>query len=131
MNPAEEQTKTTLNKKILCVEDHEDTCELYTLLLPEYDFTFADKISSAIVLFKENDFDLCIMDGRLCDGSGADLCRQMLKLKPDFPVVFISGLTRDQDIEEAKIAGAKAYLTKPCDMDELQQIVKELIEKLN
>lgn len=68
------------------------------------------------------------MDGRLCDGSGADLCRRMLEMKPDFPVVFVSGLTRDSDIEDAKIAGAKAYLTKPCDMDELQKIVKELIE---
>ena len=129
MNHTEHRTETAPNKKILCVEDHEDTCELYILLLPEYDFTFTHSIASAIVLFKENDYDLCIMDGRLCDGSGADLCRQMLELKPDFPVVFISGLTRDSDIEEAKIAGAKEYLTKPCDMDELQKIVKELIEQ--
>lgn len=77
--------------------------------------------------FKAEDFDLCIMDGRLCDGSGASLCRQMLEIKPGFPVVFISGLTRESDIAEAKIAGAKEYLVKPCDTEKLQEIVKELI----
>lgn len=73
------------------------------------------------------DFDLCIMDGRLRDGSGANLCRRMLEIKPDFPVVFVSGLTRESDIEEARIAGAKEYLIKPCDTEKLQKIVKELI----
>lgn len=123
------QEKATENtpKKILCVEDHDDTCELYEVIFSEYDFTFASGVAEALTLFKENDFDLCLMDGRLCDGSGASLCRQMLELKPDFPVVFVSGLTRDRDIEEAKIAGAKEYLVKPCDTEKLQKIVKELI----
>lgn len=113
----------------MCVEDHEDTCELYRLLLPEYDFTFADSLAKAFALFQENDFDLCIMDGRLSDGLGSDLCRKMLELKPDFPVVFVSGLTHDRDIEIAINAGANKYLTKPCDPEELQKVVKELIEK--
>ena len=113
----------------MCVEDHEDTCELYRLLLSEYEFTFAKSVAKAMKYFKAEDFDLCIMDGRLSDGSGADLCSQMIEIKPDFPVVFISGLTRESDIEEAKNAGAKEYLIKPCDTDKLQKIVKELIEK--
>ena len=112
----------------MCVEDHEDTCELYKALLPEYDFTFADSVAKAFSIFKETDFDLCIMDGNLCDGSGASLCRKMLELKPEFPVVFVSGLTQESDIAEAKVAGAKEYLVKPCDTEKLQKIVKELIE---
>ena len=127
-NISEKDTKTA-PKKILCVEDHEDTCELYRILFSEYDFDFAKSIAEALSLFKENDYDLCIMDGRLSDGSGADLCRRMIEIKPDFPVVFISGLTRESDIAEAKNAGAKEYLVKPCDTDKLQKIVKELIEK--
>ncbi len=123
------KTEKTLNKKILCVEDHQDTCELYEVLLPEYDFTFARSVAQAIVLFEADGFDLGIMDGRLCDGSGIALCRKMLELQPDFPVVFVSGLAHNADIEAAKKAGASAYLTKPCDTDELQKIVKELIEK--
>lgn len=111
----------------MCVEDHEDTCELYALLFAEYEFTFASTVAEALSLFKKNDFDLCIMDGRLRDGSGASLCHQMVELKPNFSVVFVSGLTRDKDIEAAKNAGAKEYLVKPCDTEKLQKIVKELI----
>jgi two-component system, OmpR family, response regulator len=84
-------------------------------------------VAEALALFKADDYDLCIMDGRLSDGSGADLCRRMLEIKPDFPVIFISGLTRESDIAEARNAGAKEYLIKPCDTEELQKIVKELI----
>ena len=113
----------------MCVEDHEDTCELYQLLLPEYDFTFAKSLAKALELFEADGFDLGIMDGRLCDGSGVDLCRKLLELEPDFPVVFVSGLTRKTEIEAAMNAGASAYLTKPCDTEELQKLVKELIEK--
>ena len=85
-------------------------------------------MAQAIVFFEEDGFDLSIMDGRLCDGSGVDLCRKMLELKPEFPVIFVSGMTHNGDIEAAKNAGASAYLTKPCDTEELQKIVKELIE---
>ena len=97
-------------------------------MLPEYDFTFAKSLAKALELFEADGFDLGIMDGRLCDGTGVELCRKMLESKPDFPVVFVSGLARDDDIEAAKNAGASAYLTKPCDTEELQKIVKELIE---
>lgn len=124
----EEKTKSS-NKQIFCIEDHEDTCEMYRLLLSEYDFTFAKTQAEALELFAKNDFDLCIMDSRLRDGSGVDLCRKLLELKPDLPVVFVSGLTAEQDIEAARKAGASEYLTKPCDTEKLQKVVKELIEK--
>ncbi len=61
-------------------------------------------MTKAIVLFEANSFDLGIMDGRLCDGSGVDLCRKMLELKPDFPVIFVSGMAHNADIEAAKKA---------------------------
>lgn len=102
---------------------------MYRLLLPEYEFTFAPSLGQALDHFETGDFDLCIMDSRLCDGSGTELCRKMLALKPDFPVVFVSGLTRDSDIEAARKAGASEYLTKPCDTEKLQKVVKELIGK--
>lgn len=102
---------------------------MYRLLLSEYDFTFAKTQAEVLELFAKNDFDLCIMDSRLRDGSGVDLCRKLLELKPDLPVVFVSGLTAEQDIEAARKAGASEYLTKPCDTEKLQKVVKELIEK--
>ncbi|CAN5630795.1 hypothetical protein BH20ACI4_BH20ACI4_13470 [soil metagenome] len=125
----EEKTEKDSNKQILCVEDHEDTCELYSLLLPEYDFTFAHTMADALALVEKRNFDLYMMDNWLPDGSGTDLSRKIRALYSETPIVFISGVTRTKEKQEALDAGVSEYLTKPCDPDELQKVVKELIEK--
>jgi CheY-like chemotaxis protein len=114
-------------KRILCVEDHEDTCELIAIILSDYEVIFSKTIAESIKLFKSQPFDLCILDSLLEDGHGIELCRQLLALKPDTPIIFASGVSQRQEINKALAAGAKAYLVKPYDLDELQQIVKELV----
>jgi len=42
--------------------------------------------------------------------------------------VFTSAVARRADIDEAFAAGADRYLLKPCEPEELQRIVKELIQ---
>jgi CheY-like chemotaxis protein len=52
-------------KRILCVEDDEDTCELLTLLLSDFEIVFTDSIEKSIALFKTGRFDLCSTTGWL------------------------------------------------------------------
>jgi two-component system repressor protein LuxO len=125
----EEKTEKESNKQILCVEDHEDTCELYSLLLPEYDFTFTHTQAESLAMIEKRKFDLYMLDNWLPDGSGIKLCREIRALHPDAPIIFVSGITRKKETQEALDAGANEYLVKPCDPDKLQKIVKELIEK--
>ncbi|HRH42782.1 MAG TPA: response regulator, partial [Pyrinomonadaceae bacterium] len=70
-------TMSLRKKKILCVEDHEDTCELIEFLLADYEIIFTDSIESSLKIFTKEDFDLCILDNWLIDGLGTDLCRQI------------------------------------------------------
>lgn len=125
----EAETEQNSKKQILCVEDHEDTCELYSLLLPEYDFTFAHTKADAFAMVENKSFDLYMMDNWLPDGSGTDLCRKIHTLHPNAPILFVSGITREKERQEALDAGASEYLVKPCDPDKLQKVVKELINK--
>lgn len=115
-------------KRILCVEDDKDTCDLLTFLLSDYQLVFADSIEKSLELFKTQDFDLCLLDNWLIDGFGTDLCRRIRAFSPSIPIVFVSGVAQKHEIQKALDAGAQAYLVKPYSLEELQEIVKELIE---
>jgi DNA-binding response OmpR family regulator len=116
-------------KRILCAEDDEDSCELIGFLLAEYEVVFADNIKKAVELFETEHFDLCLLDNWLIDGLGIDLCRQIRALNPTVPIIFASGVGQKEEIQKALDAGAQAYLVKPYFPEELQKIVKELIEQ--
>ena len=116
-------------KRILCAEDDGDTRELLTFLLDEYELSFTDSIKDAMALLEAHHFDLYLLDNWLADGVGVDLCREIRVLTPHTPIIFASGVAQKDEIQKALNAGAQAYLVKPYFPEELQKIVKELIEQ--
>lgn len=115
-------------KRILSVEDDIDSCELLEFVLSDYELVFAGSVSEAIRLFQANNFHLCLLDNRLSDGAGTDLCMKIRALNKTVPIVFASGVGSENDIHRALDAGAQNYLVKPYFPEDLQKIVKELIE---
>lgn len=116
-------------KSILCVEDNTDTCEMLGVLFSEYEFVSAESSAEARALIEERSFDLFILDNWLPDGSGIDICRMIRASDAAVPIVFVSGVGYQANIDEAKAAGANEYLVKPCDPDTIEKIVKELIDR--
>lgn len=116
-------------RRILCVEDDEDTCEMLTLALQLSGYevvaahTFADAISKALTTH----FDAYILDSRLPDGSGVDLCKEIREFNSDTPILFYSADAYPKEIEEAMNAGAQAYMVKPIDPLEVERNIRELI----
>lgn len=114
---------------ILCVEDDKDTCELLSVLFPDYDVVFAHTASEGLRLFKSRKFDLCILDNWLPDGSGIELCKKIRALDENVQIVFASAAGFKSDIQKALDAGACEYLVKPYEPEKLRKIVKNLIEE--
>ena len=117
------------SKSILCVEDDRDTCAIFSILFAGYEFVSAYDLKEAFALIGKRDFDLYILDNWLPDGSGVDLCRAIRAKNTEVPIIFVSGVAYEKYIHEAKEAGATKYLVKPCDVDVLEKLVKELLEK--
>ena len=117
----------TRTPSILCIEDDLDTCELLAILLNEFRFGFAHTIGGALPKLEAEVHDLYILDNWLPDGSGIDLCRTIRNSFPNVPILFTSGSTKRSEIAEALDAGADKYLLKPCEPDNLKEIVKDLI----
>jgi DNA-binding response OmpR family regulator len=114
-------------KRILCVEDDRDTCELLSLLFSEYEVVFAASLREAFSLLESQHFDLYVLDNWLPDGSGIEVCRKIHELKPHVPIIFTSAVGQRSEIKKAKDAGAREYLVKPYEPEKLQKVVKDLI----
>src|SRR5437868_5539661 len=77
--------------RILYVDDHEDTAFMLTHLLgqSDYEVETVNSISAALEIIKREKFDLYLLDKRLPDGSGLDLCRKLHEITPEVPIIFI------------------------------------------
>ena len=116
-------------KRILCVDDHKDTCELLTTLLggANFEAVSVPGVDEALRLIESERFDLYVLDGELPGGSGLTLCQQIRAVDAQTPIIIFSGHGSDSHREAGMLAGANAYLVKP-DVTELIPTVKRLLE---
>jgi DNA-binding response OmpR family regulator len=114
-------------KRILLVEDYEDSRDLATHILTEYTLTCARNFNEGLRLARQGGFDLYLLDNWLPDKSGVELCRAIREFDPHTPILFYSAAAYQRDIEEAIRAGAQDYLAKPIHPDELKEAVVRLI----
>jgi two-component system, NtrC family, response regulator PilR len=114
--------------RILIVDDYEDTAEVLGLLLSDWDYEIqkAETVEEAMELAKNQEFDLYVLDTRLPDGSGLDLCQQLNLLTPGVPCIFYSGDVYEIHREEAIQAGADSYIIKP-DIEDLIDTVHKFL----
>src|SRR5262245_12881477 len=118
-------------KQILCVDDHQDSLDLLStwLELCGYLATAASTMNEALLLAKNNHFDLYIFEGHLLDMEKGDgLCERIRSVDPCTPLVVYSADTRESTRMRFLSTLAQAYLNKPIDIDVIADVVKDLIE---
>lgn len=118
-------------KKILIVEDDADVRLGYKILLTanQYDTCFAADSSAAVTEARKHQPDLIILDLGLPAGDGFIVLERFqanvhLGL---IPVIVVSARDLHGNKERALKAGAKAYLQKPWNDNELLALISELV----
>ena len=121
---------STTKCRILYVDDHDDSGEMLKLLLApmDYEVVTAGTLDEALELARTQQFDLYVLDKRLPDGSGIELCRQLTKMSPTVPCIFYTGDAYEVHRREAEEAGAIAYVPKP-DVDALLETVQKFLSE--
>ena len=116
------------NCRVLCVDDHYDTSEMLELLLSreDYEVETAGTMEEACKLAAAKQFDLFVLDRRLPDATGLELCERLQEISPGVPCIFYSGDAYELHRREAIAAGAAAYVAKP-DIDGLIDAVQKLL----
>ncbi len=77
-----------------------------------YQVTVARTSLEAKTLWKENMYDLVILDVSLPDGSGFDLCQEIRKTSK-VPIMFLTAMDEETDMIMGLDIGADDYITKP------------------
>ena len=114
--------------RVLCVDDHRDTSEMLQILLSEENYAVhtAATIDEACRMAEDNEYDLYVLDKRLPDGTGVELCEKLMTINPRVPCIFYTGDAYEIHRLEAFAAGAAAFVAKP-DIEGLINAVHELL----
>ena len=120
-----------MKAKILIVEDDSYLREgLEELLTKEsYEPVCAKNYTEAKALFKEDSFDLIILDVMLPDGNGLDLCGYIRSTGADVPILFLTACDEEFQIVRGLDAGADDYVTKPFRLLELLSRIRALLRR--
>lgn len=112
--------------RVLCVDDDEDSRVMLTTLLKLalIDAKAVGTGAQALSSIRAEHFDLYMLDWRLPDVDGFELCRRMRDFDPDTPILFFSGAAYEADKKKGIEAGANAYVIKP-DIDGLVSSIKQ------
>lgn len=72
--------------------------------------------------------DIVLLDIRLPDGSGLDVCREILRDRAETNVIILTAFSNDTYVYDAVIAGARGYLMKEVDPAGLVQALHDVAE---
>jgi CheY-like chemotaxis protein len=123
----------TLEKKvtILLVDDDENIIKVVSLMIKKLGYTcisFTDS-KKALKSFEENPckYDLLLTDMTMPGIKGDELADQILKIKPDIPVIIFSGYS--EKIRADENTGTYKYLEKPVRKETLGLAIKSCLLK--
>jgi excisionase family DNA binding protein len=103
-------------RHVLVVDDEPSIRELLskTLSLAEYVVDTVPDGNAALARLRESDsYDLLFADLKMPGMDGLMLIRQIKRIKPDLPVIIITGFSTEDSAIEAINLGVAGYLTKP------------------
>ena len=120
----------TNTRRVLCVDDHADTCDLIAVILGQYEVVSASSKLEGLRTAKSQHFDLILLDYHLRDGSGPELSRQIREFNPNIPILFVTG-TYTMTMSEVLEAGAQGVVKKTDMADVLPSAVHEIFAMIN
>lgn len=119
------------NIRILLVEDDPNfgTVLKDYLTLNDYDVTLAKDGLEGLIMFKNNDFDMCILDVMMPRKDGFSLAKDIRSTNTEIPIIFLTAKTMKEDVLKGYQAGADDYLNKPFDSEVLLHKMKAIMQR--
>jgi len=116
--------------EVLVVDDEQDTRELLQLTLGRQGMvvTVCTTAEEALQRVGAEDYDVILTDLSMPGMSGLDLSERVIAMKPDVPVVVITGNASLDTAVGAIRAGAYDFVTKPIDAKTLNVVVSRAVQ---
>ncbi len=117
--------------RILFVDDERRIVDFGMKMLERLGYDVVPKTSSveALEAFRANpmDFDAVITDMTMPKMTGRGLSREILKIRPDIPIVVCTGFSEKVSPETAREAGFREMLMKPFSLDNLAKTLRNVL----
>ncbi|MFM1769050.1 MAG: hypothetical protein RJA22_1579 [Verrucomicrobiota bacterium] len=117
--------------RLLLVDDHPVVRAGLRSLQQAADIVVAGEASTteeACALAAATPADVALVDIRLAEESGVELCRKLKARQPGLRVLFLSSFVEDDLVLGALEAGGDGYLLKDGDMDKLEAGIREVAQ---
>ena len=124
-------------ERILVVDDEPSLAEMVRAMLSKlgYDAVSCTSGIEALETFRDQpegkSFDLVVSDMTMPHLTGEDLARELSRLRPNVPMILMTGFSEKIDAEKAKTLGIKGFLMKPVILKTLAALIRKLVDKGN
>jgi len=118
-------------EKVLIVDDERSMRDVLSIMLKRagYAVTVAEDGEEAVAQIGKEIFDLVITDLKMPKGSGLEVLKAVKAAAPETVVLMITAFASADSAVEAMKQGAYDYLTKPFQIDEVQLIIRNALER--
>ena len=128
----EEKQPSVPARRVLIVDDEPNLLYILTRFLEtdQHHVTSTTSGQEAIRLFKEQPdaFDAIFTDLSIADMSGWEVARQVQILKPELPVVLVTGWGADLDPEKLRQCKIAQVVNKPYRFEDVQSVMRHLFK---
>ncbi len=116
-------------KHILVVDDEESIRELLSECLHHcgYEVTCAANGQEALNYYKSGRFDVVVSDLIMSPVDGMELLGEIKRFDPDAVFIMITGYPSIETALDAVKKGAKDYITKPFNIDDIRMKIERVI----
>ena len=121
-----------MNKiNILLAEDDSNLGSLLKTYLSAKNYETSLYVSGtqALEAFSSGTWSLCILDIMMPEMDGLTLAKEIRKLKPAVPIIFLTAKNQREDILEGFRSGGDDYITKPFSMEELLYRIEAILRR--
>jgi DNA-binding NtrC family response regulator len=118
--------------KMLIVDDEEDIVEHLAYHFQELGNQIVkayDGVEAVLTVIRDKEIDLVLMDIRMPRLDGIEALRIIKELRPELPVIMFTGQAGRGDMALSVQLGAFTCMTKPVQMDKLENNVLTLLQK--
>ncbi|MEW5908664.1 MAG: PAS domain S-box protein [Thermodesulfobacteriota bacterium] len=119
-------------ERIFFIDDELSLMQMNSQALEGLGYTVTARTSSieALEIFKimPDDFDIVITDMTMPNMTGDKLATEMIKVRPDIPIILCTGFSKKISEEKAAEIGIRAFAMKPISPNELAKIVRTIFD---
>ena len=120
-----------MGARILIVDDEEIVIKSCLRILGggDYYVEVARDGREALRKIKENPYDVMILDVVMPNMGGLEVLRRVKETRPDMDVIMVTGLSQLDTVVQAKKLGARDFVSKPFEPEELKLVVQRALER--